>query len=127
VAAVLDWFRPKGRHAVTEAAPGKTIALSPQSRSAVRSGYVYGVPPGGLDDVQTGMGAATETDRKSLMQELYEAYISCPWAWASVQSIARTSTAGGLVTEWDADDGEGDQDIPDKPDSVLAWKPCWTS
>jgi len=78
VAAVLDWFRPKGRHAVTEAAPGKTIALSPQSRSAVRSGYVYGVPPGGLDDVQTGMGAATETDRKSLMQELYEAYILLP-------------------------------------------------
>ncbi|SRR6266851_3238376 len=54
------------------------------------------------------------------MQELYEAYISCPWAWAPVQSIARTITAGGLVTEWAADDGEGDQDIPDKPDSVLA-------
>ena len=119
MAAVLDWFRPKGRHAITEAAPGKTVALSP-SKSVVRAGYTYGVPPGGLNDVQTGMGAATQTDRKSLLQELYEAYISCPWAWASVQSIARTITAGGIVAEWAADDGEGDQDIPDKPEAVLA-------
>ena len=81
--AVLDWFRPKDRHAAfTEAAPGKTVALSP-SKSVVRAGYTYGVPPGGLNDVQTGMGAATQTDRTSLLQELYEAYISCPWAWAA--------------------------------------------
>jgi HK97 family phage portal protein len=66
------------------------------------------------------MGAATQTDRKTLMVELYEAYISCPWAWSSVQAIARTITAGGLVTEWQSDDGEGDQQVPDKPDNVLA-------
>jgi hypothetical protein len=118
VAAVIDWFRPKGRHAITGAAPGKTLALSPNSRSVVRAGYTCGVPPGGLNEVQPGMGEATQTDRKSLMQELYEAYISCPWA--SVQSIAGTITAGGIVTEWAADDGEGDQDVPDKPEAVLA-------
>ena len=50
MAAVLDWFRPKGRHhAITEASPGKTVALSP-SKSVVRAGYTYGVPPGGLND-----------------------------------------------------------------------------
>jgi hypothetical protein len=36
VAAVIDWFRPKGRHAITEAAPGKVVALSPSSRQVVR-------------------------------------------------------------------------------------------
>jgi hypothetical protein len=75
---VLDLFRPKGRHAIiTEAAPRKVIALSPSSRQVVGSGYAYGVPPGGLNEVQAGMGEATQTDRKSLLQELYEAYISC--------------------------------------------------
>ena len=53
MAAVLDWFRPKGRHhAITEASPGKTVALSP-AKSVVRAGYTYGVPPGGLNEVGT--------------------------------------------------------------------------
>lgn len=58
-------------------------------------------------------------NRKSLLQELYEAYISCPGAWASVQLIARTITAGRLVTDWTGDTGEG-QGAPDKPPAVLA-------
>jgi hypothetical protein len=54
------------------------------------------------------------------MQQLYEAYLMCPWAWASVQAIARTITAGGLVMDWDSDTGEGNQETPAKPDGVLA-------
>jgi hypothetical protein len=107
VAAVLDWFRPQIRHAaITEAAPGKTVAPSPNSRSVVRAGYTYRVPPGCLNDVQAGMGGATQTDRKSLMQELYEAYISCHWAWGSVQSIARTITPNTDCT-WTPTPGTG--------------------
>lgn len=86
---------------------------------AERLGYVYGVPEGGLDEVQAGMGTSTGTDRKSMLQELYEAYITCPWSWSCVNAIARTITSGGLVTDWDSDSGEGDE-APDKPPQVLA-------
>lgn len=103
---------------VTEAS-GPIVAQSP-ARNVSRQGFAYGVPPGGLNDIQSGMGAATQTDRKSLMEELYEGYLSCPWAWASVQAIARTVTAGGLETVWVGDDGEGDVDVPDKPENVVA-------
>lgn len=118
MASLLDFvMRPHGRHAVTEAAPVK--AQTPATKTQ-RAGFAFGVPPGGLDEDQAGIGASTQTDRKSLLQELYEAYLSCPWAWAAVQSIARTITAGGIVTDWTGDDQEGDQEVPDKPDNVLA-------
>jgi hypothetical protein len=105
------------RTAVTESA-APAVAQSP-ARTVTRAGFVHDVPPGGMNDIQSGIGASTQTDRSSLMQELYEAYLSCPWAWASVQAIARTITAGGLETDWVGDDGEGDQDVPDKPPAVL--------
>ena len=118
MAAFVDWFRPpKGRHhAISET----TVKAQLPATKTQRAGFAYGVPPGGLNENQVGIGAATQTDRKTLMQELYEAYITCPWAWASVQAVARTITAGGLVTDWTGDDGDGDDDIPDKPDNVLA-------
>jgi len=98
---------------VTEAAP------APQ-QTPERSGYEYGIPTGGLTEYRQGMGVSTGTDRRSMLTQLYEAYLACPWAWASINAIARTVTAGGLVTDWDNDDGEGDQDAPDKPENVLA-------
>lgn len=85
-----------------------------------RAGFEYGVPPGGMNEYRQSMGTATQTDRRSLMTELYEAYLACPWAWAAVNAVARTITAGGLMTDWDQDDGEGDQETPDKPPNVLA-------
>ena len=85
-----------------------------------RAGYEYGIPDGGLNEYNQGIGVATQTDRRSLLEQLYEAYVACPWAWACVQVIAKTITAGGLVTDWDSDTGEGDQDEPEKPDNVLA-------
>lgn len=113
-------FRRSGqsgdRMAITESAakPG-ALPATPERR-----GYEVGIPPGGLDEYRQSMGVATQTDRRSLMQELYEAYLSCPWANASVNAIARTITAGGLVADWDSDSGEGDQETPDKPDNVVA-------
>jgi HK97 family phage portal protein len=85
-----------------------------------RSGFEYAIPPGGLTEYSQGIGGGTQTDRRSLMQQLYETYLSCPWAWASVNAISRTVTAGGLVTEWDGDDEEGNQEVPAKPANVLA-------
>ncbi len=65
------------------------------------------------------MGASTGSDRKTLMEELYDCYIAVPAAWIAVQVIARTITAGGLFTDWDSDTGEGDE-APDKPPEVIA-------
>lgn len=122
---VRDWFRRGG--SLTEAG-GEVAVLEARALTQPdpggdnmpeRLGYVYGVPDGGLNEIQAGMGTATGTDRKSMLQELYEAYITCPWSWSCVNAIARTITAGGLVTDWDADTGEGDE-APDKPPEVLA-------
>ena len=111
-------LRPRGRHHVAEAA--KPVVAAAPAKIPERAGYVYGIPPGGMDEVRSGIGGSTQSDRKSLLQELYEAYLACPWAWAAVQSIARTITSGGLVTDWTADTGEGDQTAPDKPPPVVA-------
>lgn len=114
--ALSSWLRnPFRRHGVAEAAPAMTPASTPE-----RAGFEYGIPNGGLTEYSQGMGAATQTDRRSELQALYDAYLACPWAWAAVNAVARTITAGGLVTDWDADDGEGDQEVPDKPADVLA-------
>lgn len=109
----LDFFR---RTPIEEAAP--PIALAPPS-SPDRSGFEVGIPRGGLNEWNTGMGQSTQTDRRSQLQELYESFLCCPWSWASVNAISRTITAGGLVTDWDTDDGEGDEEQPEKPPNVL--------
>jgi HK97 family phage portal protein len=83
-----------------------------------RTGFEYGIGPGGLTESNQGLGASTQTDRRSMLDQLYQAYLACPWAWASVNAVARTITAGGLVTDWDNDDGEGDEDAPDKSAEV---------
>ncbi|MDX3245839.1 phage portal protein [Streptomyces sp. ME18-1-4] len=83
-----------------------------------RTGYEYGIGPGGLTETNQGLGAGTQTDRRTTLDQLYQAYMACPWSWASVNAIARTITAGGLVTDWDNDDGEGDEETPDKPSEV---------
>lgn len=113
--SLLNRLRPsRTAQPVTEA------ALAGPAKLPTRAGFETGVPPGGMNEYRQAMGTATQTDRHSLMQELYEAYLACPWSWASVNAISRTITAGGLVFDWDQDDGEGDQEQPDKPPEVLA-------
>ena len=97
----------------------ETVSALP-AKTPERSAYEYGIPPGGLTEYRQGLGQATQTDRRTLMRELFDAYTTCPWAWACVNAIARTITAGGLVTDWNGDDNEGDQEAPDKPANVLA-------
>lgn len=113
--AIRNWFAGSPQAEVTEASRALTPSQVPE-----RAGYPYGVPRGGLTEWNAGIGAATQTDRRSQLQQLYEAYLACPWSWACVQAIARTITAGGLVMDWDTDTGEGDQEAPDKPPEVLA-------
>jgi HK97 family phage portal protein len=85
-----------------------------------RAGYEYGVPNSGLTEYNSRIGGTTGTDRRSMLTQLNEAYLACTWSWASVNAISRTITAGGLVMDWDGNDGEGDQETPTKPAEVIA-------
>lgn len=113
----LPWSR-REREEITEAKP--VPAPGVPGKTPERAGWLNDIPQSGLNEYQAGIGAATQTDRRSLLRELYEAYLACPWAWACVTATSRTITAGGLVTEWDGDDDEGDKEAPDKPPEVLA-------
>ena len=105
---------------ITEARKPATPANNIPAKLPERAGWVNDIPEGGLNDVNASMGASTSTDRRSSLREMWEAYLSCPWSWACVTAISRTVTAGGLVVDWDGDDGEGDKEAPDKPAEVLA-------
>lgn len=115
VNAFTSWLRgSRPQEDVVEASVTRAPAV-PE-----RAGYEFGVPRGGLTEYNAGIGQSTQSDRQSMLSELYEAYLGCPWAWACCNAISRTITAGGLVTDWDNDDGEGDEDQPEKPAAVLA-------
>jgi phage portal protein BeeE len=103
---------------LVEARPTATTDDGP--RAVARTGYEYGIPHGGINEVNAGIGQAGQADRRSQLNQQYEAFLTCPWAWAAVNAIARTITGGGLVFDWDQDDGEGDQEQPEKPAEVLA-------
>lgn len=109
---VRGWFR--GDRADVTEAQAPQAAPVPQ-----RAGFEFGIGPGGLTEYSQGIGQSTQTDRRSMLTQLYESYLACPWSNASVNAVARTVTAGGLVTDWDTDTGEG-QDSPGKPGNVLA-------
>jgi len=124
---LAGWIPPAFRRSdVTEKKKAAAAALAdgPQRALPARSGFIPGIPAGGVDEVYQSMGASTGSDRKTLLEELYDCYIAVPWAWACVQAIARTITAGGLYTDWDADTGEGDE-APAKPPSVVALERFW--
>lgn len=66
-------------------------------RVPARSGYLADIPWGGANEFNQGytqIGGAT--DRRTLMQQLQMLYVTCPWSSACVDTIARTSTAGGM-------------------------------
>ncbi len=117
------WIPPafRGRRDVAEKRKqaAAIAAAGPQRALPARTGFVPGIPQGGIDEHIQSIGSSTGSDRKSMLEELYDCYITVPWAWVCVQVIARTITAGGLYTDWDADTGEGGK-APGKPPSVVA-------
>ncbi|BFP50018.1 hypothetical protein KCMC57_63860 (plasmid) [Kitasatospora sp. CMC57] len=111
-----DWWRGvtgTGGEEILEKA-GNAPARLPE-----RTGYEYGIPDAGLTECNQRMGAATGTDRRTMLTQLREAYLACTWSWSAINAVARTVTAGGLITDWDGDDNDGTKDIPDKPAEVL--------
>jgi HK97 family phage portal protein len=113
--SIKSWWQgiTGGRSEILEKASAVPATL-PQ-----RTGYEYGIGPSGLNEWDQGVGAATGTDRRSMLAQLNEAYLACPWAWACVNAIARTITAGGLEMTWDPAEGE-EREQPPKPPEVVA-------
>jgi len=118
---LAGWIPPAFRRNVAEKKARAAVAAQAGPTRAIpaRTGFVPGIPQGGIDEHVQSVGASTGSDRGTQLEELYDCYIAVPWAWACVQAITRTITAGGLYTDWDADTGVGDE-APDKPPSVVA-------
>ena len=62
--------------------------------NVARTGYEFGVPIGGTTSPDRARSAAMT--RSVQMEELYQAYLACPWVSTCVDTIARMVTAGGL-------------------------------
>lgn len=109
-----DWVRRTFTRDVTEAAP---VQQAPATTP--RQGYETGIPVGGLTEQTVKSQGSGASDRQTLLTDLYDAYLACPWAWTATNAIARTITGGGIGFRWDRDDGEGDKEKPAKPLPVL--------
>lgn len=103
----------RGTSLVTEAA-GSSAALMPAPLAQIhRTGYEYGIP---LGTVSTTAQVARTSERQQVMNQLYQAYLSCIWVAAPIDVIARTVTAGGLQIVTDAEVKEGE--TPAEPQEV---------
>lgn len=69
-----------------------------------RRGLDSDVPRGGTNVHQ--QSTSTSLSRRELMDQLYAAYLTCPWSNACVDTVARTVTAGGLHIVSDDDTKE---------------------
>jgi hypothetical protein len=86
--------------------------------SPKRAGYATGVPIGGATEINPGSNVTAGTlDRPTFMQQLLQAYLACPWSSASIDTIARTATAGGLEVNY-AGGVTGEKKTPEAPEEV---------
>lgn len=80
----------------------------PELPDTTRAGFEFGVPMGGTSDHQRARAAGST--RRQVMDELYQAYLACPWVSTCADTVARKVTAGGIVLV--PDDGDADQTRP---------------
>lgn len=102
---------PEMAASVYEAAPVLVPATMAQVR---RIGYEYGIP---LGNVTTTEQIARTSERQQTMNQLYQAYLACPWVANPIDVIARTVTAGGLQIVTDDETPEGEK--PEEPPEVV--------
>lgn len=102
----LDAFRRKPDTGVF----GQPIEETSRNQlgDAHRVGYEADIPLGGISD---GVKARTHgSSRRQLMEELHQAYMTCPWVSTCADTVARLVTAGGI--ELRPKDGDIDQPRP---------------
>lgn len=89
------------RAPVVEAAPAVDAGPA-RSAEVQRIGYEYGA--GNVSSARN--AAAYSQERLQILNQLHQAYLTCPWVAAPIDLIARTVTAGGLQVVADtAEDG----------------------
>ena len=95
---------------------GSTTYKEPTAAQVRRQGFEYGVQLGGSNHMGE---TAYSAERLQILQQLYSAYITCPWVSGPIDLIARTSTGGGLdIVVDDVQDHDGE--IPEDPPEVQA-------
>ena len=84
--------------------------------AAPRKGFEYGVPALGTN---TTTATAESSERQQILNQLHQAYLTCPWVSAPIDLVGRTVTAGGLQLEYDTTaDASTGADIPPEPAEV---------
>src|SRR6185437_6557307 len=102
---------------ITEAAQRapKTFPAPP------RTGYVPGIPIGGATSDNPGQNTTSGVlDRRTWMDQLFQAYLSCPWVADCIDVIAHSITAGGIQCVPNSLDYQNRADVvaPDTPAPV---------
>lgn len=101
---------------ITEQAPVATVAVQPPTAAQVRrTGFEYGVV--GAKGSSVASQIANGQERVSILHQLHQAYLACPWVSGPIDLIARTVTAGGLQLVQEVLPTSGD-DIPQEPGEV---------
>lgn len=104
--AFLDWFRNKsaGVVAMAELTESRPVDLPDMHRV----GYEFDIPYGGTQTPER--ARASMQARRQQMDELYQAYMACPWVSTCIDTVARLVTAGGL--DLVPDEGDEEQTRP---------------
>jgi HK97 family phage portal protein len=109
------------RTALSESTPiteAKATPTPAPPKMVLRQGFEPGIPAQGLNERNANADTGGD-DRATLMTDMYDAFLACPWSWAAVNATSKTITGGGLSFAWANDDGEGDKEAPAKPRQVL--------
>lgn len=82
---------------IEEANSRKATITAPPAEFANRVGWVSGIPIGGATaDNPAEATTSGAVNRSAWMDQLFQAYLVCPWAADCVDVIARAVTAGGV-------------------------------
>lgn len=98
---VRSWIR----ETFTRTTEAKTAPADLAPAEAKRIGYEYGAT---MMPSNSRTAAAYSQERQQILDQLYQAYLTCPWVAAPIDLIARTVTAGGvqIVADEQPTDGE---------------------
>lgn len=93
---------------------------TPPGASVQRRGYEYGAA---LLASSPSAQLAQSAERLQILNQLHQAYLTCPWVSAPIDLVARTVTAGGLQVVWQpADKRKLSQKVPADPPEVQRLK-----
>lgn len=95
------------RETLTRTSEAKADApTAPTAEQVKRIGYEYGAT---MMPTNSRTAAAYSQERQQILDQLYQAYLTCPWVASPIDLIARTVTAGGVQIVADEQPTDGQQ------------------